>query len=116
MDGIKEQIAWLRAQHDKLALSGDTITGYSEAADTMEKLLAVLKASDAFLHVPETENCGDELEVLSKAVNAALYAAQTNQSLHGEGAGLTGTADQQTRVAPEDSCSGSTSDDGRHET
>ena len=68
MDNIKKQIAWLRAQHDKLALSENTITGYSEAADTMEKLLAVYEAAKSMRESSRFETKAEAQRLLYKAV------------------------------------------------
>lgn len=81
MDNIKQQIAWLRAQHDKLALSENTITGYSEAADTMEKLLAMYEAVEALREYPTCNYRivnGNQVELLGlRPLVKTIAAVQT---------------------------------------
>ena len=85
MDNIKKQIAWLRVQHDHLTLSGDTITGYSQAADTIEKLLAVYKAVESLREYPTCSYRivnGNQVELIGlRPLVKAVSAVQTTQPL-----------------------------------
>lgn len=140
MDNIKEQITWLRAQHDRLALSESTITGYSEAADTMEKLLAVYEAVEALREYPTCNYRivnGNQVELIGlRPLVKAVAAVQTKQeTLYRSPVCLDKNSPDYLKVpievvchAPGDTCAGCdhyygkaakcryAPDDGRHET